>query len=430
MWIPKTEDEIVAAVRSGSLEETTIFDAKRELPDNKSNVDIAKDVASMANDGGVLLYGVGEDEHKRPTVLNPIFLAGQAERINNIARTSIAEPPAISISTIPTVDDPSKGYIIVVIPPSERAPHMVDHRYYGRTAKGNTPLNEGEVARLYERRQRWEIDCEKLLDEEIQRAPFPPHREFAYLHIIAQPVFRTESLLERAVSSNQAIQELLSELVVQVGGNNLLPRSSQLDFFAPPQWIRRAEGFLGKLTGFDVQPEHTLNLQIDVDGTCHLFCGRAAQRGAGDTFGFNEYIVAANTAQFLALLGILYAKTSYVGLVDIGVALTGLKGSKLTWSTDAPGFMPFTPYDRDEYRRTMRVSALTLKDDPIDVARRLLMPLFNAISQGQSDPFLLWSKSCYTPHEPPIIADRAHTGVCAPRCQYDRMSLSIAHETE
>jgi hypothetical protein len=52
MWIPKTEEEIVAAVMSGSLEESVIFDAKKELPEQKRNEDIAKDVASMANDGG------------------------------------------------------------------------------------------------------------------------------------------------------------------------------------------------------------------------------------------------------------------------------------------------------------------------------------------------------------------------------------------
>lgn len=53
MWIPKTEKEIVQAVSCGSLEETITFDAKRELP--TKNAEIAKDVAAMANDGGVII---------------------------------------------------------------------------------------------------------------------------------------------------------------------------------------------------------------------------------------------------------------------------------------------------------------------------------------------------------------------------------------
>ena len=160
----------------------------------------------MANNGGVLLYGVAEDDHERPTIPNPIPLAGQPERINNIVQTSIAEPRKISVSTIPTLDDRSKGYIIVVVPPSERAPHMVGHRYYGRTPKGHTPLNEGEVARLYERCQRWEVDRDKLLEQEIARAPFSRNWKFAYLHLVAQPVSRTEmcwSRLPEAIKGNK-----------------------------------------------------------------------------------------------------------------------------------------------------------------------------------------------------------------------------------
>ena len=49
MWIPKNEQEIVDAVTSGLLEESPIFDVKRELP--AKNAEIAKDIAAMANDG-------------------------------------------------------------------------------------------------------------------------------------------------------------------------------------------------------------------------------------------------------------------------------------------------------------------------------------------------------------------------------------------
>jgi hypothetical protein len=51
-------------------------------------------------------------------------------------------------------------------------------------------------------------------------------------------------VLEQAAGSDQRKQEFLSELVVhvaQIAGNNLLPRSYQLDFFAPAQWIYQAQ---------------------------------------------------------------------------------------------------------------------------------------------------------------------------------------------
>jgi hypothetical protein len=44
-------------------------------------------------------------------------------------------------------------------------------RYYGRGAKGNRVLSEGEVAALYLRRERWEVDRENPLRYELARAP-------------------------------------------------------------------------------------------------------------------------------------------------------------------------------------------------------------------------------------------------------------------
>ena len=162
MWIPKTEDEIVQAVHTGTLQETAIFDAKRELP-HKSK-DLAKDIAAMSIDGGTLLFGVAEDHNQHLTQLTPIDLAGGKERVANIIQTSIAEPPEVFIQAIPTSTNPAKGYLVIAIPPSPRAPHMViignGNQYYGRGAAGNVPLTESGVTRLYERRQRWNIDMD------------------------------------------------------------------------------------------------------------------------------------------------------------------------------------------------------------------------------------------------------------------------------
>jgi hypothetical protein len=177
MWIPETEREIIAAIEAGDLVETASFDAKGALPGKGKSKDLAIDVAAMTSDGGTLLYGVGEDEDRRPTVPQPFRLAGARERVDQIVQTSISESPNIDVREIPTDHDSSLGYLVIAAPPSPRAPHMVtvgkDYRYYGRSATGNVPLTEGEVARLYERRQRWEVDRDGLLDEAIESAPIP-----------------------------------------------------------------------------------------------------------------------------------------------------------------------------------------------------------------------------------------------------------------
>jgi len=93
MWIPKSEQDILSAIDAGDLVETANFDAKSALPAKGKSKDLAVDVAAMSADGGTLLYGVGEDENDRLTVPQPFELAGARERVDQIVRTSISEPP-------------------------------------------------------------------------------------------------------------------------------------------------------------------------------------------------------------------------------------------------------------------------------------------------------------------------------------------------
>ncbi len=210
MWVPKSEKDILSAIAAGDLVETANFDAKAKLPGKGKSKDLAVDVAAMSADGGTLLYGVGEDDNDRPTVPLPFKLAGARERVDQIVRTSISEPPAIEVHAIPTDNDPTVGYLVVHVPASSRAPHMVtvgkELRYYGRGATGNAPLSEGEVARLYERRQRWDVDRDAMLEEAIESAPIPPHEDFAYLHLVARPVVPDDNLYDRASEGQRATQ--------------------------------------------------------------------------------------------------------------------------------------------------------------------------------------------------------------------------------
>ena len=168
MWLPESEDQIQQSLLAGTLSETSTFDVKRELPTQGKAKSLAIDVAAMTVDGGVILYGVDEDENGRPATLSPIVLANARERIDQIVRSTISEPPQIHVHAIPSKADLAVGYLAVVVPPSARAPHMVivgnEYRYYGRSDTGNVILTEGQVARLYERRQRWEVDRDALLN--------------------------------------------------------------------------------------------------------------------------------------------------------------------------------------------------------------------------------------------------------------------------
>ncbi len=141
MWAPPTAAELIAAAEAGNLRETTTFDAKAALPQQKKNRDLAEDVCAMTVDGGVLVYGLAEDEHQNPTLPRPFDLEGQRERIDQVVHTSIAEVPFIDVRALSLEDDSARGFLVIVVPPSSRAPHQViaggEFRYYGRGATGS-----------------------------------------------------------------------------------------------------------------------------------------------------------------------------------------------------------------------------------------------------------------------------------------------------
>lgn len=403
MWIPKSEAEIVDATRNNSLEETLTFDAKKEIP--VKNIETAKDVSAMANTaGGALIYGIDEDENGFPNVLSPILLEGQRERIDGILRTSIDEVPVFKISAIQTEANGSKGYLILTVPPSERAPHMVivkgERRFYGRGETGNYVLSQAEVARLYERRKLAGDSILPLLEERIQNSPLKEYNGFAHLYLVARPVLQdTDTLASAARKMSKGIDveitvpDMLSRQVTAIAGKQVFQESYSPDFRDPYSWTRRPEGFFGRMeyaNSSSARPNaSTLYIQINFDGSANLFCGRAAEttkRGGWDVKRFFPAIVAGNATKFLTLLGNIYNEASYLGMVDVAVGLEGLEGSVAS-GVDEDFRSEAHIYDASTYRQAKRVSAMLLRENPKQVAADLLMPLIDAVSQGKAKPF-------------------------------------------
>jgi hypothetical protein len=400
MWVPGDAREVEEAARRGDLKETPSFDGKLALPSSKRNIDVAIDVAAMSTEGGVLLYGIGEDDDERLTVLKSIVLAGVADRIGQVVSTSIAEVPYIEVSEHPTDADPSKGYVSVLVPQSARAPHQVtvsdDKRFYGRGAKGNRRLSEAEVARLYQRRQDWEKDRDALLSEAIAQAPFSAAEGRGYLHGFARPVAADRAIWERAegaAGGRQQLQQALVEAAGKPGPNTGYSPTMKRGV----NWFRRGADEWLASSSYETdysRPEKarsTVEARFNIDGRGRFFYGRAADERLGEPeqLLILEGGTAGGYASFLSMVACLYRLGDYYGQVDIGLAVTGLRGGITSsqshgWSF---GFIESDSYEADSFSRTERVASSELLDSE-SVVRRMLRHLFEATTgRPDYDPF-------------------------------------------
>lgn len=259
-------------------------------------------------------------------------------------------------------------------------------RYYGRGAKGNRILGEREVADLYARRGRWEVNREELLEAELARAPEADPR-LGWVVAFARPVVPDDSMVERVTPGGHELQELLIRGARSWGhvradryGRDYDPDLRR----ATNIWRRGAEGWtLSTSHEKDGNPKYEAKLDLDFDGTGHFFCGRIADTMDSGQKVLFETILAGNLASFFAAMGGLYEAAGYSGYVDVGMAVTAIEGTSpygahIWGDNQFSGPMP---------RRTDRVTAAELRDDATRIALRLVGRLFEAMRGTSFSPF-------------------------------------------
>jgi Schlafen, AlbA_2 len=397
MWMPSSYEEIERAIKAGNLQETEIFDAKREVPKQKPNKELAKDIVAMANDGGVLLYGIDEDENDQPIRSAPITLAGESERVAQVAATLIAEPLTPIIREFPDPQNPAVGYLMVAVPPSPRAPHMVlggDYRYYRRVGKTSQPMPHGEVERLRDRRRRWERDIDEKIEETVFKLRYSDNPLYGYLYLLAWPVISDSGLLQRACGEDN-LATLLNDVTQRAIQGLTLTHHLYPDLKPFVQWQQlepggyRAYMAENPRENPDRKPLRILDVQINSNGSAWLVFGRATEY-QDDERGrvFYEDEVAGLTARFVKMLSELYERGNYLGQVDLGVRITNLAGASSekvhSWiSYENPPALEIQSYQHSSSHTAPELSA-----DPINVARSLVGGLIEVVTQERYDPFV------------------------------------------
>ena len=384
-WIPRSEHDLVSAAANGLLEETHYLDLKREIkPGGGSNKELARDIAQFAVDGGTLLIGIAEVPGGHPE-LAPVALAGLAERIEQVAR-SIPDPPLpVECSVIRSADNADQGFVLVHVPTSGLAPHMVDGVYYGRGDKTRVRLSDAEVMRLHRGRVDADAAVDELVSAYVARDPVPADlRRQAHLFIVASPVAPRREMALHLTSGGSWQTDLL----------NLVARGGRIDAtdqdrFAPDLFYakdiaRRHDG--AALTyGLTRQRElaslqserfdgDLLELEVSDQGTLRLMTTRLSDSvGSGDSEVLFETMMPILTRRVVGLACAMADNVGYAGPWMLGVAATKIAGLQAfmeggRWDFDARAL----PKDQDEYRRHTTATNAELLQTPGAVTERLV----------------------------------------------------------
>lgn len=350
------------------------MDVKRELGKGEpANKELAADLASFAVDGGRLIIGVDEANN---FALTPTPLPGLAERIESVARSRIEEPLVVEFSTIRTDADPNRGYLVVTVPMSPRAPHMVGNRYWYRGDKTKYPLSDPEVERLIDLRKRWEPEAEALLDAWIARDPIAaPEQTNAHLFVVCAPVPRVDDALLPLLQV-ESWQAALHELVrrVERPDKTLSPDISQ----ALQHLTRRPNGWGARSRERPPAEERNLvELEITEDGLLQLMHLGAGARLPESGLVVYESACLAMVHEMVSLATIVGQEIRFLGNWDIGVAITGLRGSRSYLR--AVKYMGGTVYNEFSYRKVVRATRPEMQTKPAIAVAKLMARFTRAL---------------------------------------------------
>jgi hypothetical protein len=396
MWHPRSADELVKAIEAGALpHEAAGFDVKAQLPVPKASGDIAVDVAAMATDGGVIIYGISEDKAVMTFGISPVDLAGVRERISDVVAAHVRERIEFSVHLLPLADDPAKGFVVVDIPASLRAPHMVEtkneYRYYGRVAGGNAMLTEAQVALLYDRRQKLEAESHQALDAAIAAAlpllaPRPGFR--GHLHLVAHPLLSDRWLRRRAWPGDDGLELGAAVINAQAAIHFRTPRQPEIvDVMDHAHNQPTFDGFAivnppAPGTSPVSADRRVSRIEVLDDGTTRYFHSAVAiKREDPALYEIMDSAIAQITAHFVELAGCLLDAGKYHGPVDVFAAVIGAGGA---CSADWSGRGPAAPFEvsvvpGDDYRSQVRMPSTRLVAEPCEVAMALLARLLRAI---------------------------------------------------
>ena len=399
-WMPVSEQDLRDALDAGLLEETHYVELKREVAAGRSaNKELARDLSQFAIDGGTIVIGVQEQKDGTTPTLAPVELSGLPERVEQIARTIPDPPLPVTCQIIPSAADSARGYVLVSVPVSGTAPHMVDGVYYGRGDKTKVRLSDSEVLRYHRARTDAEEAAAELLEAYVRRDPVPTElRRQAHMFFVAAPVAPRREMLLDAVHGDQWHSTFHQLKNAGLQPAELLGR----DRFSPDLDVagslaRRADGAAvtagltsdRRLSCLD-EPEHRFNedaleLELSEDGAVRLLTTRLSDQPREGAQVLFAVMIPVLTRRVLSIAAAVADHCGYQGPWLLGVAATGIAGQAAWTEGYGLGYSNTRlAQDQDDYRATTTASYAELTQTPGAVTSRLVGRLLRSLSEAET----------------------------------------------
>lgn len=402
-WIPETENDLQRAIDDDLMDETHYLELKRTLePGRGKNKEFARDVVALSVDGGTLIFGIDEATKDVKATLNPVMLERFIERLESIAR-NIPDPPLeIRCKQIPAEQCPSKGYVIVEVPPSPDAPHMVDDKYYGRGEKQKQVLSDAQVRRLMFERQSRRGANAGALNAYMDRDPIPvDDRKSSHMFLVATPLMVSQGMFVDTIDSSNAgewLQNLVNTCHTkdQIPGKLEVPLSDVNRATAREDCIALTTDSIDRSRVYTAPiwtpDDYAVEIEFTDDGELRIYhAPLSGQDKKGDLVLLLRY-VPLFVRHSLSLLTAIRDDKGVTGSWSIGFGATKLDDLPAFNDTNQPGQMVQTIGPRyvsadgtGSYRRVMTFSSKDL-ERPGEVTKKLTHRLLQTL--GAADRYL------------------------------------------
>lgn len=376
-----SEADLRAAIARGDFEENHYREAKVivEGSSRGTNKELARDLAQFALDGGTVVFGISEDKAARSFALAPFQVeAGVVERIEQIALTQCQPPLPVTPRFIPAdeQDDPQLGYVVVEVPVSPAAPHMVDGKYLGRGHATKRYLSDSEVRGHHASRAADLEVADRRLNDLIAHDPLATEEgRNAHFFAVAIPLGASSA----AVAAD-ADREL-AHTVYLAGCAGVQTSELMLSSYLTAFRVRGAgcvlasyaslgdDDQLAGLTDDEKQRSRldgTAEFGVRHDGGVWAYHSRLSKKDGQQKTLFPDHLVQG--VRIVVAGAAAWARIrQFHGSWSLGVAATGLAGAKAI----DPGWTMMPILTDQDFRRTTQATTAELTSDVDAVVARL-----------------------------------------------------------